>query len=243
VAFLALSSPVFVSRWRYDLAAAKAEPTSMPTPAVQAAAPSPTPLAVAANVPITDLSRLIIPKLGVSAPIIYEPTAIEANIQVALRSGVIHYATTAMPGQNGNVVIFGHSSNDWWQPGEYKFVFVLLDKLVPGDFVTLDYQSKRYTYQVTGSRVVEPTAFSVLDATPTPTLSLITCTPAGTSLRRLVVSAKLAGVQQSSGATVAETPEDSSSGEVVRPQGDDSQLVGSPGVMTTIWNGLRSLFQ
>lgn len=243
VAFLILSSPVFVSRWRYDLAAAQeASPTPVPT-AATAKAPTPTPLAVAANVPITEQSRLVIPKLSVSAPIVYESSTVEKNIQESLRQGVIHYATTALPGQAGNVVIFGHSSNDWWQSGDYKFVFVLLDKLVAGDYVTVDYQSRRYTYEVTGSRVVEPTEFSVLDATLTPTLTLITCTPAGTSLRRLVVTAKQVSVQSSTGVAVAPTPEP----EVVTPQqpttvDDDGKLVGSPGVMTTLWNGLRSLF-
>ena len=132
---------------------------------------------------------ITIPKINVHAPVSYEPSVVESNVQKALENGVVHYGNTAYPGQNGNFVIFGHSSNDWWEPGNYKFVFVLLDKLAPGDKFTIDYQSKRYTYQVTGTKIVVPTDVSVLNQTSTPTATLITCTPPGTSLKRLIVSA------------------------------------------------------
>lgn len=146
--------------------------------------------AVAAAEVVPAENTISIPKINVKAPVNYEPSIQEAAIQKSLETGVVHYGNTALPGQNGNVAIFGHSSNDWWEPGDYKFVFVLLDKLAPGDQVTMDYNSQRYTYEVTGSRVVEPTEVSVLNPTSTPTLTIITCTPPGTSLKRLVVTAK-----------------------------------------------------
>ncbi len=133
---------------------------------------------------------MTIPKINVHAPTVYEPSIAEANVQKSLESGIVHYGNTPKPGQGGNSVFFGHSSNDWWEPGNYKFVFILLDKLVPGDKFSIDYQGKRYVYEVTGSKVVEPTDLSVLTQTPTPTVSLITCTPPGTSWKRLVVVAK-----------------------------------------------------
>jgi len=131
-----------------------------------------------------------IPKINVFAPVIYEPSVAEGNVQKALESGVVHYGNTPMPGEPGNSVIFGHSSNDWWQPGSYKFIFGLLDKLSPGDRYSVDYQSRRYIYEVTGTKIVAPTDISVLNPTAEPSMTLITCTPPGTSLKRLVVSAK-----------------------------------------------------
>ncbi len=133
---------------------------------------------------------VIIPKINVNAPIILEPSIQEQAIQKSLQHGVIHYAGTALPGERSNMALFGHSSNDWWEPGDYKFVFALLDKLVVGDQVQVNYEQKKYVYQVTGSRVVEPTEISVLQPTSEPQLTLITCTPPGTSWKRLVVTAK-----------------------------------------------------
>lgn len=133
---------------------------------------------------------LTIPKINVSAPIMFAKSNVEAAIQKDLESGVVHYANTALPGEPGNSVIFGHSSNDWWEPGNYKFVFVLLDKLAVGDTFTVNYNSKQYVYEVTETKIVEPTDLSVLNQGSTPELTLITCTPPGTSWKRLIVKSK-----------------------------------------------------
>lgn len=135
--------------------------------------------------------QVVIPSINVTAPVVSEPGTAEWQVQLALRRGVVRYATSAEPGQPGNVVLFGHSSGQPWAPGDYKFVFTLLDKLKPGDTVQLDSDGTRYTYQVTGSQVVLPDQISVLEHTADPTLTLITCTPVGSSAKRLVVSAKL----------------------------------------------------
>lgn len=170
--FAIFKSPILLSQLGY--AAQKPAPTKV-NPAVATVSPDPT---------------ISIPKINVSAPVIYAKNNAEAAIQTDLQSGVVHYAGTALPGEAGNNVIFGHSSNDWWEPGNFKFVFVLLDKLVVGDTLTMNYQSQQYLYQVTSTEVVEPTNVGVLAATADPTLTLITCTPPGTSWKRLVIHAK-----------------------------------------------------
>lgn len=137
------------------------------------------------------LSEIIIPSINVKAPIVYESSTDNTNIAYDLRNGVVHYGTTAQPGEQGNVVVFGHSSGVAWAPGNYKFVFTLLDKLQPGQQISLDYQGTRYVYVVTDSQVVAPSDMKVLDSNGTQSqLSLITCTPVGTSKNRLVVHAK-----------------------------------------------------
>ncbi len=131
-----------------------------------------------------------IPKINVSVPVIYEPSIDEAKIQKDLEGGVVHYGNTAVPGQPGNSVIVGHSSNDWWEPGNYKFVFILLDKLAAGDNFSVNYNSVKYVYEVTSVTIVAPNDLSVIQPTPEPTITLITCTPPGTSWKRLIVKAK-----------------------------------------------------
>jgi sortase A len=136
-----------------------------------------------------DLSQIIIPSISVKAPVIYESSVNNNIIAYDLRSGVVHYGNTAMPGQNGNAVIFGHSSGVSWAPGDYKFVFTLLEKMHAGQQISLDYKGVRYVYIVTDTEVVAPTDMSVLKSNGTAQLSLITCTPVGTSKNRLVVHA------------------------------------------------------
>jgi len=147
------------------------------------------------NVPLIDASvisdapELIVPKINLEVPVVYGVNTVnDEAVQNALESGVVHYADTADPGQDGNLVIVGHSSNNILNPGKYKFAFVLLHDLQPGDTFYIQKDGKRYTYQVYERKVVSPTDVSVLGPADKPaTASLITCDPPGTSNNRLVI--------------------------------------------------------
>lgn len=134
--------------------------------------------------------EVIIPKINVEIPVVYGVDTIDNNaVEKALERGVVHYADTAEPGQDGNVVIVGHSSNNIFNPGNYKFAFVLLSRLDTGDTFYLQKDGKRYTYQVYKKQIVSATDVSVLGPADKPaTASLITCDPPGTSRNRLVVT-------------------------------------------------------
>jgi len=152
---------------------------------------------------------LTIPSIGVEAPVIFEPSIAEWKVQLALREGVGHYGTTANPGQNGNMVILGHSSGQPWGPGKFKFVFTLLDKVQKDQAIVVDYQGVRYIYKVTETFVVAPTNTAVLAATSKPTLTLITCTPVGTSTNRLIVKAELVSPLPVAGSNAGATTQSS----------------------------------
>lgn len=138
-------------------------------------------------------NRLIIPKIGVDAPVIWN--ANPANILGDLQKGVAHYQGTALPNdRSGNVFITGHSSNYVWDRGQYNRIFANLDKLVAGDVIAVTTGGTEYVYRVKDSVVVRPQQTEVLQQTPAPILSLMTCTPVGTNLRRLVVRADLVQV-------------------------------------------------
>ncbi len=134
--------------------------------------------------------EIIIPKINLEIPVDYSaPSDNENDIQNALLSGIVHYPSTVAPGQNGNAAFFGHSSNNILNPGKYKFAFVLLHELVPGDTFYITYNGKIYIYKVFQRQVVDPSDIGVLsniDGHPA-TATLITCDPPGTALRRLVV--------------------------------------------------------
>jgi sortase A len=138
----------------------------------------------------SETPEVIVPKINVQIPVLYGSTSVvEKDIQEALNDGVFHYPTTAAPGQNGNAAIFGHSSNNIFNKGKYKFAFVRLNELEPGDIFYLTYNKKVFTYKVYGKKVVEPNETWVLGPVEgkTATAALITCDPPGTTLRRLVV--------------------------------------------------------
>jgi sortase A len=133
--------------------------------------------------------EIIIPKINVEIPVVYDVNTIEESaVEKGLERGVVHYADTAMPGQDGNLVIFGHSSNNIFNPGKYKFAFVLLSHLENGDTFYIQKDGKRYTYQVYKKTIVSPSEVGVLTSTEkAATATLITCDPPGTSTNRLVV--------------------------------------------------------
>lgn len=134
--------------------------------------------------------EVIIPKINAEIPVDYSQTSIdETVIENALEDGVVHYPTTTLPGETGNTAFFGHSSNNIFSPGKYKFAFVLLHELVPGDTFYLTKDGKVYVYKVFSRTIVDPSDVGVLDPVPghSATATLITCDPPGTSWRRLVV--------------------------------------------------------
>lgn len=137
-------------------------------------------------------SKIIIPKINVEAPVVYDVTSIdEKAVQAGLERGVVHYMTTPSPGEKGNSVIVGHSSSNILNKGKYKFAFLLLKSLDKGDTFIIQKDSKRYVYKVYDKHVTSPTDVSVLGPTDrTATLTLITCDPPGTSTNRLIVQAE-----------------------------------------------------
>jgi sortase A len=138
--------------------------------------------------------KLIIPKINVDVPVNYDTTPDYNSQMAAMQNGVAYFGipgANSKPGQVGNTVLSGHSSNDIIDKGDYKFIFARLDQVDKGDAIYVNYQGKRYTYTVTKKSVVAPTDVQALVyPTTKPILTLITCTPLGTSLNRLLVTAE-----------------------------------------------------
>lgn len=172
-------------------------------------------LDASSNVKVGPNPELIIPKINVDIPIIFTPTTDDNAVEADLQNGVVHYAlpgAQAVPGQIGNGVLLGHSTNDVFDKGSYKFAFLFLDRLQTGDIFYINYQSIRYTYIVTGSKVIHPSQVSELvTSNGKPTMSLVTCVPIGTSLNRLVVNAEQISPDPSKAAPAVATTGNSSS--------------------------------
>jgi sortase A len=178
------------------------------------------------NVAVSPEPKLIIPKINVDVPVIYNTKPDYDSQMKAMESGVAYFGipgANSLPGQIGNTVISGHSSNDVIDQGEYKFIFARLDHLENGDTIFLNYESKRYSYTITKKEVVKPTEVNkLIYATDKPILTLITCTPLGTSLNRLLITAEQVSPSPS---TAEAAPAAGSTGQSTSIPGDSPTFV------------------
>jgi sortase A len=133
----------------------------------------------------TAVARLKITSIGLTYTVVQ-------GVGVAdLKKGPGHFPETPMPGQYGNAAIAGHRTT-------YGHPFYKLDKVKVGDLIEVDTLVGKYTYAVTGSRVVSPEQYSEVIPTvdhTVATLTLATCTPAYTARQRLIVFATLVADQ------------------------------------------------
>ena len=136
---------------------------------------------------------LVIPKIGANARVVKNVDAgNEPEYLEALKSGIAHARGTSFPGQGGHIFLFAHSTDYIWNIGSYNAVFYLLYKLETGDEVNVFYNGQRYKYEVTEKAIIEPEQIEYLTRTPDEeTLTLQTCWPPGTTLKRMVVTGKL----------------------------------------------------
>lgn len=128
----------------------------------------------------------------------------ELNIQSAavaiggdeLADSLIQYPGTALPGREGDAVIFGHSILPaFYNPENYISIFSKIDTLEKGSEIKVNFDGISYTYLVKEMFRVKPTDVYILDQNNSGYyLSLVTCFPMGDPRKpeRLVVRAELA---------------------------------------------------
>src|SRR5687767_8562950 len=107
------------------------------------------------------LGVLRIPRLRLEAPLL------EGSADATLDRGLGHIEDTAPPGAPGNAGIAGHRDG----------FFRVLKDIAEADAIELHTLAGRQTYRVERTRIVEPDDVSVLDPTPSRSLTLVTCYP------------------------------------------------------------------
>ena len=140
----------------------------------------------------TDFS-IVIPKINANTKVVQNVDPYNSSVyQHALTQGVAHALGTATPDTFGNTFIFAHSAGNWYQANQYNAVFYLLNKLVKDDEIFIYYQNKKYTYLIKEIKFVAPTDVKLMNQDLSKQqLTLMTCWPPGTTLKRLVVVAEL----------------------------------------------------
>jgi LPXTG-site transpeptidase (sortase) family protein len=132
-----------------------------------------------------------IPKISAHAPIIdqVDPWN-KAEYLEALKNGVALAKGFSKPGEKGTVYIFAHSSDSPWNISRYNTIFLKLGELQYGDVIEIYKDGKKFQYQVFDKKEVWPTEMQYIKEQTEDVLILQTCTPIGTSLKRLLIFAR-----------------------------------------------------
>ena len=178
---------------------------------------------------VHDKPTLMIPKLNVEVPVVFGSKNDVDSMAKAMSNGVAHFAipgASAKPGEVGNFAVSGHSAGNIYHQSDYKFIFSGLTRMSNGDLIYMDYNGQRYTYRVTGSRTVNPENSASLreiakENAGKPMITLITCTPLGTSKYRLLVYGEQIHPSYDGSSEVEPVIEESHE-EQTMPKNDDS---------------------
>jgi len=136
---------------------------------------------------------IVIPKIGANAHVIANVDPFDSRAyQMALTRGVAHARGTAVPGAKGNIFLFAHSSENFYDAMHYNAIFYLINKLENNDDIILYFHDTAYTYRVTEKKFVDPKEVRYLQGESLQaTLTLMTCWPPGTNLKRLLIFAQM----------------------------------------------------
>lgn len=142
--------------------------------------------------PVSAQFGIVIPKIGANAPIFPNVDPADPDVYLSvLKQGVAHAAGTVFPGVNGNIYLFAHSTDAFWNVGRYNAIFYLIKELENGDEIDVFFNGVRHIYRVVNKLVVDPSEVRYLtEQTPYEQLTLQTCWPPGTTVKRLIVLAR-----------------------------------------------------
>ena len=122
------------------------------------------------------MAVLRIPKIKLEVPVL------KGTDDWTLNRAVGHIEDTALPGTAGNMGIAGHRDS----------FFRGLKDLVVGDALDVALEGRTERYLVTNIWIVKPEDVWVIDPTPTPAITLVTCYPfyfVGSAPQRYIVRA------------------------------------------------------
>lgn len=112
-----------------------------------------------------------------------------------LSKHLVQYPGTALPGKNGNAVIFGHSILPiFYNPKNYTAIFSTLPTLKTGDDIFVEYDGVSYKFKVEELFEIYPTDIQILEQNPSDSfITLVTCVPPGDprNPKRLIVRARV----------------------------------------------------
>lgn len=131
--------------------------------------------------------RLIIPKIGVNAPII-----ISDDEKYGLAHGAWLIPLGSTPDQGGNTIITGHRFK-YLPPN--STTFYLFDKLKVGDIFYVLWKDKSYFYKVREIKIIPASDSSPYYKSEKAILTMYTCNPIYSTKERLVIISDLIKIE------------------------------------------------
>lgn len=129
---------------------------------------------------------LSIPKLNIL-------DAYVSTVDNNLSEHLVQYGGTAVPPSRGTAAIFGHSTlPQLYKDGDYSTIFANAHTLEIGDDINLTVDNLKYSYKIYNITITSPLDTSFFEQNYDDNyLVLVTCTPPGTTWRRLLIKARL----------------------------------------------------
>ena len=141
----------------------------------------------------TKLDALLIPGLGVSAPLLMAESSREDYMQKLLKKGVVAFPGSTMSNGGGVAIILGHSAPPGWPKRNYDWVFSDLNDLENGDEIIIMLNGRILRYAVTKKFFLKKGQEIPIEnsSASSSTIILLTCWPPGVDYQRIAVQAEL----------------------------------------------------
>jgi len=138
-------------------------------------------------------NSLVIKSIGVEAPVVIGQSINKKLLEKDLNRGVVYYPGSVLPGENGQMVILGHSAPPNWPHIKYDYIFSNIENLNPGDQIILNFNNTQYIYAVTDKKIIQQGQDFINDEAilSNNILTLISCWPPGKNYQRITVTAQL----------------------------------------------------
>lgn len=140
--------------------------------------------------------RIVAKSVGVNAPVLNPNTTTISGLDQSLLNGAVRYPTSAKLAEDGNVVIFGHSSYLPVVQNEYFKAFNGLQNLKAGEIIEVYGENHVYRYAVDRVYEADATDTRIDLATEGKKLTLSTCNSFGNLDDRYMVEATFVGSTQ-----------------------------------------------
>lgn len=138
-------------------------------------------------------SRIRIPAIDLDLPVLNPQTRDIAALDEVLKDGPARYMDSALLGEKGNVLIFGHSSHLPVVHNQMYKAFNRVPDLKEGDTIEVEGGGKVYTYRVLGVKGVNAEEGIIDLSREGNRLTIVTCDTLTSKSARFVVDAELIG--------------------------------------------------